>query len=316
MTSDCCDYKRHALWRPWININTLDRCKKYWWDRIRDGGYTVHNVIGNHDTFFKNTNRVTSPELIFGGREGNNWFYTEPTTITVDGTRICIIPWITMENYEQTIKHIKHTDATIAMGHLELSGFEMVRGARIDHGLSPKVFSKFDLVLSGHYHHRSAKDNIIYLGAPYEMTWSDYDDPRGFHIFDPATATLEHITNPHKLFHKVFYDDRPGGKQQERDPHQDFSRLTNAYVKVIVKGKDNPHTFDLFIDAINSYQPVNVQVVDDHHNLDIENDEALLSEAEDTKTMIKKYVDSMGLEDPKPVSRLMEELYHDALSME
>ena len=37
--------------------------------------------------------------------------------------------------------------------------------------------------------------------------WSDYNCPKGFHIFDTETRELERIENPLKIFKKFMYDD-------------------------------------------------------------------------------------------------------------
>ena len=153
-----------------------------------------------------------------------------------------------------------------------------------------------------------------YLGAPYEMTWSDYNDERGFHIFDTKTRELEFIQNPLRVFHKVFYDD--ASKTEKEILSEDHSRIKGAYVKVVVKNKDNPYFFDMFIDRLNSYEPTNLQVVEDNFNLNIEDESDILSEAEDTITIIKKYINSLNVDNPKQMEKLFYELYHDALSIE
>jgi len=199
------------------------------------------------------------------------------------------------------------------MAHLELQGFEMYRGAVNEHGLSHKTFAKFDSVFTGHFHHKSTKDNVHYLGAPYEMTWSDYNDPRGFHIFDTETKELTFVQNPYSIFHKAFYDDAVSGEELLQ---QDYSHIRDSYVKVVVKNKENPYLFDLFIDKLNSFDPNNLQVVEDNFNLQIEDETDIVNEAEDTVTIINKYIGNLSLDNPKNMEQLFFDLYTEALSIE
>ena len=133
--------------------------------------------------------------------------YHEPTEVVFDGTKVFFQPWICPENKQQSLDAIAKTDAQILFGHLEVQGFEMHLGAINHEGLSPKVFEKFEYVFSGHFHHKSDNGTVYYLGNPYQITWSDYKDPRGFHIFDTETRELEFIQNPYEIFHKIYYDD-------------------------------------------------------------------------------------------------------------
>ncbi len=149
-----------------------------------------------------------------------------------------------------------------------------------DHGFDSKLFDKFDVVMSGHFHHKSTKGNINYLGAPYEMTWSDYNDPRGFHIFDTESRELTFIQNPFPMFHKVLYDDV--NKTMEEVIEQDFSGFSNSFVKLIVRNKTNPYWFDIVVDKIEKTGVLDLQIVEDHLNLDLEDDADIVDEAEDT----------------------------------
>ena len=83
----------------------------------------------------------------------------------------------------------------------------MYKGLPSHAGMSSDIFNKFDLVCSGHYHHRSKHKNIQYLGAAMEYTWSDAEDARGFSVFDTKSCQLEFIDNPLRIFYKIFYDD-------------------------------------------------------------------------------------------------------------
>lgn len=301
--------------RKYINFQSLNRCRHYFYDPIVDGDFVVHQIVGNHDTFYKNTNDVNSPRLLLNGYDGYVRVYSDPQEVKIGGKKLLFTPWICADNHEQTLTMINESNASILLGHLELDGFEMYRGQPHHGGLSADTFSKFDLVLSGHFHHRSTSRNITYLGCPYEMTWSDYNDPKGFHILDLETNELTFIENPYKLFYKVKYDD---SKWKDMDPLKgyDFSDLKNTYVKVIVINKVNPYWFDLFIDKIEKENPIHVQVVDDNLSLDLVDDEDILENVDDTLTILHKSIDTMATEvDKIRLDNLFKSLYNEALDL-
>ncbi len=94
------------------------------------------------------------------------------------------------------------------MGHLEIKGFEMHNGHMNEHGTEKSVFKRFEKVMSGHFHKKSDDGHIYYLGTQYEMTWSDYKCPKGFHIFDTQTRELSRIENDNTIFKKIIYNDK------------------------------------------------------------------------------------------------------------
>jgi len=217
--------------RKYVNFYALDRAKKMFFDKLEERGIRVHMLAGNHDTYYKNTNDVNSPDLLL--REYNNIDVIDsPETIVIDGTSICMMPWICPENYQESIDEMKNTKAEICMGHFEIAGFAMHRGMESHEGLSKEIFDKFDMVFSGHYHHRSDDGHIYYLGNPYELTWQDYKDTRGFHLFDLERRELEFIPNPNTMFERVEYDDK------DCEPIDlDLIDLNGKYVKLVVVNK-------------------------------------------------------------------------------
>ena len=60
----------------------------------------------------------------------------------------------------------------------------MMRGIQNTHGMDHKLFKKFEMVLSGHYHVASQKDNIKYLGSQMEFFWNGAGDKKYFHVLD------------------------------------------------------------------------------------------------------------------------------------
>lgn len=303
--------------RKYVNFNTLHRARQYFFDELKANRIHLDVFVGNHDTFYKNTNEVNSPELLLSDYD-NITVYTYPRDVYVGkgATKFTLIPWICADNYDQVMQHIAQTDSQILFGHLELAGFEMYRGTFVDHGMDPKLFDKFDVVCTGHYHHRSSKGNIHYLGTPYEMTWSDYNDSRGFHIFDTETRELEFVPNPYRIFNKIHYDD--AGKEMSEVVEGDFESYRNTFVKVIVRNKTNPYWFDMFIDKLEQIGVIDLQVVDDHLHLDLEDDADIIDEAEDTLTILKKVVDGIDTKHvpKKDLDVFLTNLYSEALHAE
>ena len=132
-------------------------------------------VVGNHDTYFKNTNSINSLKASCTVTASMpitvNMYWDHPVEVDMDGETIMLCPWICPENAEISLKMLEETKAQVVMGHFEIQGFEMYKGSINHEGLEKNVFNKFEMVCSGHFHHKSSYGNIHYLGAPYEMTW-------------------------------------------------------------------------------------------------------------------------------------------------
>ncbi len=302
--------------RKYINYVTLRAFKENFVKPVKDREIDLHVIVGNHDIPYRSSNEINAMREIF--EHGNNQYvktYDNPTNINMDGCDIALMPWIHPGNFQTCATFIDKTPAQVLFGHLELQGFEMSRGLVMNEGYSAEMFKHFDVVASGHYHHKSTRGNINYLGAPYEMTWHDYDDPRGFHIFDTETRTFEFIKNPYKMFYKLWYDDE--GKELQDVVEQDYSEYENTYLKVIVTSKTNPYWFDLFLDKLYKVNPANLSIVDDNKNLDQLNEDEIVNEAEDTLTIMHNYVNATEMDvSATDLNKLLQSLYSEAQSME
>jgi DNA repair exonuclease SbcCD nuclease subunit len=268
--------------------------------------YDVHLITGNHDCYYKNTNNVNSPNLLLQSYP-NVKTYSSPTEIKVDNLNVLLIPWICMENEEQSLKAIKNTKSKIAMGHLELQGFHVNRSVVMEHGLEANIFKNFTKVFSGHYHTRSDNGTVFYLGNPYEMFWNDVNDPRGFTIFD--TETLEHtpIDNPHRLFYNIYYEDTP---------YQmfDVSEYENKIVKVIVRKKSDTKQFEKFIDKLYSINVSELKIVENFQIQESEDFEAF--DSEDTMSILNRYIEEAEVNlDKTIVQKLLQEVYQEACEL-
>jgi hypothetical protein len=303
--------------RKYISYLSLRKFRDQFINPIIENQYQLDVIIGNHDTFYKNTNEVNCMTELFGSNPPDNiGWYTECQVVKYGSTNILLVPWMCSDNFDSTVEKIADTEAQVCFGHLELAGFEMQKGAIIDHGYDAKLFKKFDIVLSGHYHHKSTKGNVTYLGCPYEIVWSDYDDPKGFHVFDTETRELEFVPSVYTLFEKYYYDDLD--REREDVVFDDYSHLKSKFVKVVVKNKTNPYWFDSVIDRIERAGVADLQVVEDHLHLDLEEDSSIISDAEDTLTIIRKFSDqyiSNKTNVPK-LNKLLGDLYVEAMEIQ
>ena len=296
--------------RKYVNFYALDRAKKMFFDKLEERGIRVHMLAGNHDTYYKNTNDVNSPDLLL--REYNNIDVIDsPETIVIDGTSICMMPWICPENYQESIDEMKNTKAEICMGHFEIAGFAMHRGMESHDGLSKEIFDKFDMVFSGHYHHRSDDGHIYYLGNPYELTWQDFKDTRGFHLFDLERRELEFIPNPNTMFERVEYDDK------DCEPIDlDLIDLNGKYVKLVVVNKTDYYKFDKFIQKLYNKGCYEIKIIEDFSEFE----EGQIDEEinlEDTVSVLSNYVDSIETDvDKEQIKTFMRTLYTEAVNQE
>jgi len=291
--------------RKSIDYQSLEWAKRVVFDPLSK--YETHMIIGNHDCYYKNTNDVNSPELLLQ-TYSNIKTYSSVSEIKIGGLNILFIPWINAENYQDTVASIKASRSVCAMGHLELNGFRAHRGHVMEDGMDCELFEKFSHVFSGHYHTRSDDGKIFYLGNPYEMFWNDVNDKRGFHIFDTDTLELTQINNPYKLFYNIYYEDTP---------HQmfDATEYENKIVKVIVRKKTDPKSFEKFIDKLYSVGVHDLKIVE---NFEIqENEDFEIEEDENTLSILNRYIEEAEVEfDKNIIKNIFQDLYKQACEVE
>ena len=290
--------------RKTVSFLTLNNLRENFMDRLHDNTIMTHILVGNHDSYYKNTLKLNSVQELYGSTPFVK-VYDTAETITLGGLRICLLPWLCSENEHESYVELDKTDAKLLMGHLALVGFLMFKGMRSDIGLSKTDFSKFDQVFSGHFHLKNDDGHVYYLGTPYEMMWSDYNTDRGFHILDTETQELEFIRNPNVLFHKIYY---------QEDMEIDFSTYSDKFVRLIVSEKKNPYTFDSFVDELYSVNPAQLSIVEDFDTIE---DETEIEGTEDTITIISNHVANLATDlDKSRLDKMLRDLYLEAVSIE
>lgn len=299
------DYFDH---RKYVSYKVLRRNREVFLDGLKSHGMTMDIIPGNHDVAYKNTNGLCSlVEVLSQYRDRVN-IHMKPTVKDFDGLPIGFLPWIAPDNEAESLEFISKAPTSVIMSHLELTGFEMMRGVEVtSHGMDPTLFSRYEMVLSGHYHTKSARGNIHYLGTQFELSWSDAGDPKHFHVLDTSTRELEAIRNPIVLFKRVRYSD-------DSIPEITLADHGKSFIKIVVVKKKDPFLFDKFLERVYAVSPFEVKIVESFEefagsSVSISEDDV----AVDTQSLLHAYVDSLDTSlNGDVLKKMLQELYVEA----
>lgn len=295
--------------RKTINFMTLYNTRKTILEKFVEYDIQLHILMGNHDQYYRNDRSINAlRELIAEDYKSHITIYDDLATILVGGNmKTDIVPWINPDDMDDFKDYMNKSSASYAFGHFELAGFEMMKGHVIQKGLDSSVLSKYINVYSGHYHTASQKGNIRYLGVPYEMTWSDYNDPKGFYTLDTETYELTFIKNPNTLYDKIIYNNNSDSLRQNIEQYE------NKFIKINVVDKDDSEKYELFLAALYSNNPLDVSITESNiqaaeldDSLDVEDSLSILLRS--VKVIEDKAIDNNILSD------IIIELHTEALT--
>lgn len=199
---------------------------------IEDMNMNHYIIAGNHDIYsYPISNDVNWLRNVLN-RNKHIVIDDGPISSEIDGRMFSFLPWIPNRDRTEFMKWISYDDASVLIAHLELSGFNFSQFQKAEFGDDPNPFKKYDLVLSGHYHHKQNRGNIHYLGNPVETTKADEGDQKGFHILDTDTLELEFIANPRTIHKTLIYDpSMPDGNPSDyEDKILEFLILDNKLI--------------------------------------------------------------------------------------
>lgn len=292
--------------RKYINFLSLTEARRYFFDELAKRKIELIALVGNHDIFWKESLSINSPDLLLKDYT-NIRLINKPECLGYDGYKFDLIPWICKENESKIAEFIKRSDSSLCFGHFELSGFQMMRGIDSHDGMDRSMLNNYKHVYSGHYHTYSTKDNITYLGTPYELFWNDESDPKGFFILETKDMSVEFIRNPKTMFVKYYYND------EKDDPRTvDVKMFASKYTKIVVVKKKDFVMFDKFMERVYAVDPIEVKIIEDFSEFEAEAlDESI--DLEDTMTVLSEYVESVETDaDKDRLKTLLQTLYVEA----
>jgi len=295
--------------RKFVNFNILNQVRTKFMDRLKDEDIKLHCILGNHDVYYRNTNVINSIRELFGN---DLILYEEPTVVNFDGLDIALLPWVNKENYDTSVDFIKTASAPVLIGHLELQGYDVMRGVKYDGGMDAKLFDRYEQVYTGHFHCRQEHGNIYYMGTQYQITFADLKETKGFHIFDTDLREIEFIKNPYKMFHSVTYNDEDGPIDIEK---YDCNHLKDSYIKLYVENKKHPYSFERFMDRLYDCGVAKITIVEEIIDSEWTKEE-IVDLAQDTVTLINNEIDLIDeVKDKAKMKEIIKDLYMESLSL-
>ncbi len=167
--------------RKYINTLTLNASSE-----IEDmlGKINLVIVAGNHDTYYKNQIIPTSLKVF---KNCKNITVLDYPCMLGDFT---VIPW------KMDLPELLEKGGKWLLGHFEVNDISLsakYTTKKFEREISD--FKRFEKVFSGHFHTPIIKENITYLGAPYQQDFGDSGGTRGYYIFEDGKLNFILFTN-------------------------------------------------------------------------------------------------------------------------
>lgn len=178
---------------------------------LEEVGIELYTLLGNHDIFYKN--QLHPHSLKFFEKFQNIHIIDRP----VELEDITLVPWITS---------IHDKMGPYLFGHFAINSFDVGNGHKLYKGpWKISDFKKFEQVLSGHFHKPQDGENITYIGAPFQHTFNDVDQKRGYYIWENGELELVHFINSPNFV--IIYSDKIVNNEL------DLSEMEGDIVKVV-----------------------------------------------------------------------------------
>lgn len=281
--------------RNTINVRTMNSAMKvfrWYCDKMPNVKFKI--LLGNHDIYYHNRTDINSIECL---RHLENIEIIDSLEIeTIANKKIVMVPWLILESdtYNKFMGLANGTQKyDLLLGHFEARGFEVVPGVEDTDGLESGVFSNFKKVFSGHYHLRDTRGNMSYLGCPYQLTWGDYGNDKGIHIYDVETEETTFIKNEDSPNHiKIIMSDLADGKKES------LRKVKNNVVRLVVDKKYKDAMILKVVSVIEALKPFKLDIDNQYIEEDVTSESIKdidLSRLNDPLSFLIEYIKTIEL---------------------
>ncbi len=290
--------------RKQINYTSLAHTQDTFITPVIEKGLKLHLLVGNHDSYYKSSGELVNPRLLFGYAPKDQLIIYDKPVIKQFGSKLFhIVPWIYPFQKQEVVDAIKLSPADICVGHFEMAGV-VFQGSTVSRkGIDTDIFTGFKHVFSGHYH----KPSEFYVGCPYQMRWSDYDDKKRIIVYDTETDEKTDIHFDVDIYKKYVY--------KGQTTFEDNEDVHDKIVRIIVKSKDDPSAFERWVSLIEEQEPESIDIKEEYLYVDIIADEEEGREKSTLSILMDSIDDIRDLKDGDKVvvKEIMKQLYEKAL---
>ena len=293
---DLFDVRRHT------NTWALNFFKEVFLAEVQKRDLKVYVIIGNHDIYYRESLKISFVEEFLSEFPEHFHIVKEPSDVLIEGISMLLVPWVCKENFNAVQSAISSSSSKFCAGHFEFNGFELFKGQLAKTHHSHEGYKKFEKVFSGHFHHMSSKDNVLYTGTPYELTWQDCNTTKGFFVFDGKTIEL--VENRHKLYSAIRLSE-----------HESIPKdlVSEKYVKLTVDIALEPKAREALLEKLHSYKPHDIKLIE--HKVDNASNKTSYVSTTSISDLIEDYVENTTVSadiDKETLTSLMMSMYVEA----
>lgn len=171
-----------------INVKTLNYGTEGLYKFAQIGKGNSYLILGNHDLYYRDRRDVNSVII----PEGDIGIEVIDEPIYMDEYQILLCPWLI--NEEKLTDLIQEYNPKYVFGHFEIASFPLNKMSKMEGEYNPVDYQGPVRICSGHFHTRSEKNNITYIGNCFSHDFSDVNDwhNKGFAILDLDTNEIEY----------------------------------------------------------------------------------------------------------------------------
>ena len=199
--------------------------------KCADNSIVLVLIRGNHDSLSDNT---PFPNWLTNLNAYENVVVVEDEPLILE-TNFTLVPW------NCSLKFVK---TPYVLGHFAINSFPMNNGYECEgSNLNLSDFKKFRRVWSGHFHHPMTKENVTYIGSPFQNNFGDVDSVRGYYLVQNENPSFIEFTKAPK-FYKISTE------------NLDKSKIPGNFIKLVFEKDYGLTKNNEFIEKVEALSPL------------------------------------------------------------